>query len=173
MLIPMDSLQSFDLPLTIGAFQIGVLVSYALFGIVTAQTYTYFAKFLEDSLKLKILVSIVWACKVAHTLCLGHVLFIATISDYGRLEILTGAPPKTLELAILFAGFVNISVQSFFTLRIYKLSNHLSISIIIWAILFLRLVGVAVLTVAGIRMTSLRNFEAQWGWSSALLLRAI
>lgn len=71
-LIPMDSLKSFDLPLSVGeqrvlfsmdtvnfllgAFQIGVLVSYALFGIVTAQTYTYFAKFPEDSLKLKILV---------------------------------------------------------------------------------------------------------------------
>ncbi|KAJ7773805.1 hypothetical protein B0H16DRAFT_1510035 [Mycena metata] len=160
----MNSSAPFDPSLTIGAFQIGVLVSYVLFGIVTAQTYTYFAKFPDDSPRLKLLVSIVWVCEVAHALCVGHVLWVFTISDYGRPETLAGAPPKSLDLAILFAGIVSMSVQSFFTLRIYKLSGHLWISIIIGVILLLRLVGVVVLIVGGLRMTSLGNYEAQWGW---------
>jgi hypothetical protein len=39
-----------------GAYQIGVLVSYALFGVTTTQTYIYYSRFPDDSLKLKTLV---------------------------------------------------------------------------------------------------------------------
>ncbi|KAJ7758729.1 hypothetical protein B0H16DRAFT_643027 [Mycena metata] len=158
-----NSTLSFDPSLTIGAYQIGVLVSYILFGIVTAQTYTYFVTFPEDSSKLKTLVAIVWSCEVAHILCIGHALFVDTISDYGHLERLTDAAPKSIDMTI-FAGIVTTCSQSFFTLRIYKLSNQLFLSIILEAVIFLRLVAVAVVTVAGLRMTSVGSYEAQWGW---------
>ncbi|KAJ7214427.1 hypothetical protein GGX14DRAFT_610871 [Mycena pura] len=47
---------------TLGAFQIGILVSYMLFGITTSQAYVYYTRFPEDStrLNLKALVAFVW-----------------------------------------------------------------------------------------------------------------
>jgi hypothetical protein len=39
-----------------GAFLIGVLVSYVLVGVLTAQTYVYYGRFPDDSPKLKALV---------------------------------------------------------------------------------------------------------------------
>lgn len=119
------------------------------------------------------------SCEVAHILCIGHALFVDTISDYGHLERLADAAPKSIDMTI-FAGIVTTCceplffyrsfqllmypAQSFFTLRIYKLSNQLFLSIILEAVIFLRLVAVAVVTVAGLRMTSVGSYEAQWGW---------
>jgi hypothetical protein len=36
-----------------GALQIGVLISYVLFGVTTTQTYIYYSRFPDDSPKLK------------------------------------------------------------------------------------------------------------------------
>jgi hypothetical protein len=44
------------LPCFAGVLQIGVLISYALFGVTTTQTYIYYSRFPDDSLKLKALV---------------------------------------------------------------------------------------------------------------------
>ena len=41
---------------TLGALQIGVLVSYLLFGVTTTQTYIYYGRFPDDSRGLKFLV---------------------------------------------------------------------------------------------------------------------
>jgi hypothetical protein len=39
-----------------GAVEIGVLVSYVLFGVTITQTYIYYSRFPDDSRKLKALV---------------------------------------------------------------------------------------------------------------------
>jgi hypothetical protein len=44
------------IPFLSGAYQIGVLVSYMLFGVTTAQTYIYYGRFPDDSPKFKALV---------------------------------------------------------------------------------------------------------------------
>ncbi|KAJ7788663.1 hypothetical protein B0H14DRAFT_3503961 [Mycena olivaceomarginata] len=43
-----------------GAYEIGVLLSYVLFGVTTTQAYLYYTRFPEDSRKLKALVVFVW-----------------------------------------------------------------------------------------------------------------
>jgi hypothetical protein len=40
----------------LGAYEIGVLMSYAFFGMTTTQTYIYYSRFADDSRKLKSLV---------------------------------------------------------------------------------------------------------------------
>lgn len=42
---------------TVGAIEIGALISIFLFGLVTVQTYTYVQRYPKDSLMLKLLVS--------------------------------------------------------------------------------------------------------------------
>ncbi|KAK6974319.1 hypothetical protein R3P38DRAFT_598345 [Favolaschia claudopus] len=52
---------SFDANGTIGAYEIGVLISYVLLGITIMQAYLYFTRFPDDRVVLKCLVSFVWS----------------------------------------------------------------------------------------------------------------
>ncbi|KAJ7857324.1 hypothetical protein B0H14DRAFT_2578460 [Mycena olivaceomarginata] len=76
----MNSPTSQIAPNNIGAYEIGVLLSCVLFGVTTTQTYIYYSRFADDSRKLKGLVALVWVCKFAHALCIGHTLYFYTIS---------------------------------------------------------------------------------------------
>jgi hypothetical protein len=56
-------------------------------------------------------------------------------------------------------------VQGFLPFRIYGLSKKLYISIIIWAMALMRLLGSTVLFVAGLRIpSSIQRLTAQWEW---------
>ncbi|KAF7368741.1 hypothetical protein MVEN_00199000 [Mycena venus] len=165
----MDSVLSFNPHLTLGALQIGVLFSYALFGVTTTQTYMYYSRFPNDSSRLKALVAFIWVCEVAHALCIGHTLYIYTISDYVHPERLGGAVPKSLATATFFSGIIGASVQAFFSFRIYAFSNKLSISLFLWAMAFFRVVGCTVLFVTALSMTLLASWEAQWTWLLATI----
>ncbi|KAJ7916149.1 hypothetical protein B0H13DRAFT_2323637 [Mycena leptocephala] len=160
----MDPIVSSSLNTTLGAFQIGVLVSYALFGVTTTQAYIYYSRFPDDPAKLKALVAFVWVCEFGHAICVGNTLYIYTISDYGHPESLALATPKSLGPAVFFSGVITASVQGFFSSRIYALSKKLYISILIWGMTFLRLLGCIVMLVGVLNMTSLVHYEAQWGW---------
>ncbi|KAJ7848311.1 hypothetical protein B0H13DRAFT_2361946 [Mycena leptocephala] len=136
---------SFNPDTTIGAYQIGVLVSYVLFG-------------------LKALVAFVWVCEVAHALCIGHTLYTITISDYMHPERLAGAAPISLEMAVLFHGIIASCVQCYFAFRIYKFSQSLYIPIFCWAMSFLRMLGDIGIVVTAVPMTALGTYEVQFRW---------
>ncbi|KAJ7842396.1 hypothetical protein B0H13DRAFT_1909823 [Mycena leptocephala] len=102
----MDSTVSFDVNTTVGALEIGILVSYVLFGVTTTQTYIYYSRFPHDPKKLKALVAFVWVCEMAHALCLGHTLYVDTISEYAHPERVLGAPPKSFTAAIFLSGLI-------------------------------------------------------------------
>ncbi|KAJ7854598.1 hypothetical protein B0H13DRAFT_2081094 [Mycena leptocephala] len=160
----MASFASFNVNTTLGAYQIGVLVSYMLFGVTTAQTYIYYGRFPDDSPKFKALVAFVWVCEVAHALCIGHTLYIYTVSDYVHPERLDRALPKSLPAAILFSGIIAASVQGFFSFRIYAFSKKLCIPLLIWAMAFLRVLACTVLFAGALGMTFWARYEAQWEW---------
>ncbi|KAJ7918937.1 hypothetical protein B0H13DRAFT_1868919 [Mycena leptocephala] len=102
----MDPAISLNLNTTLGAIQIGVLVSYVLFGVSTTQTSIYYSRFPDDSRKLKALVAFVWICEVGHALCIGHSLYVYTISDYAHPERVLGPTPKSLETTSIFSGVI-------------------------------------------------------------------
>ncbi|KAJ7902809.1 hypothetical protein B0H14DRAFT_2555289 [Mycena olivaceomarginata] len=160
----MASFASFNPNTTLGAYQIGVLVSYMLFGVTTAQTYIYYGRFPHDSPKFKALVAFVWVCEVAHALCIGHTLYIYTVSDYVHPERLGHAVPKSLPTAILFSGIIAGSVQGFFSFRIYAFSKKLWIPLLIWAMAFLRVLACTVLFAGALGITFWARYEAQWEW---------
>ncbi|KAJ6572197.1 hypothetical protein B0H19DRAFT_1373060 [Mycena capillaripes] len=160
----MDSATSLDLNTTIGALQIGALVSYVLFGVTTTQMYIYYSRFPEESLKLRALVGFVWVCELAHALCIGHALYVYTISDYTHSERLLGAAPKSSGTSTLFSGLIAACVQGFFSFRIYCLSKQLYISILIWAMVFFRLLGNIMLFSTALEMKSMAGYVLQWEW---------
>ncbi|KAJ7851100.1 hypothetical protein B0H13DRAFT_2674337 [Mycena leptocephala] len=160
----MDPAVSLNLNTTLGAFQIGVLVSYVLFGVTTTQTYIYYSRFPDDSLKLKVLVAFVWICEVGHALCIGHSLYVYTISDYAHPERVLGPAPKSLETTSIFSGVIGACVQGFFSFRIYVISKKLYIPFLSWVMSVLRLLGCIALFVAGLGMKSVNGYVLQWEW---------
>jgi hypothetical protein len=54
-------------------------------------------------------------CEVAHAICVGHTLYVYTISDYGHPERIGGPAPKSFDVAILFSGAIAASGLYTFT----------------------------------------------------------
>ncbi|KAJ3865323.1 hypothetical protein EV359DRAFT_80592 [Lentinula novae-zelandiae] len=72
-----------------GALLIGVLISCALWGISTAQTYIYFSTFYHhDTLRLKSLVVFIFVLDTAHQIMLSHSIYIYLVSNFGNVEYL-------------------------------------------------------------------------------------
>ncbi|KAF8205597.1 hypothetical protein K438DRAFT_1964026 [Mycena galopus ATCC 62051] len=156
---------TFNPDATIGAFQIGVLVSYVLFGITITQAYIYYSRFPEDSLRLKSLVFFIWCCELGHMICLGHVLYTYTISDYGHLaESVAQKLPLSFAIAVFFTGLIAATVHYFFAYRIYALSRKLFIPCILWALSFLGFVGAISQGAGMVRGTTLVFYEAKFTW---------
>ncbi|KAJ7125277.1 hypothetical protein C8R44DRAFT_135983 [Mycena epipterygia] len=153
----------FDPNITIGALEIGVLISYALFGFATLQAYIYFDRFTEDPRPLRCLVAFVWCCDLAHAICVGHTIYNFTISYYGQPEHLVRAP-DSFTAGTIFSGLIAHCVQSFFSHRIYRLSNSWYIPCLCWGLSFIRLVFAMVASIEGIRMVTLVDYEQHWGW---------
>ncbi|KAJ7776393.1 hypothetical protein B0H16DRAFT_1879712, partial [Mycena metata] len=160
----MDPIVSFNPNLTLGALQIGTLISYALFGVTTMQLYIYYSRFPDDSRVLKALTAFVWVCEVAHRVCIGHTLYTFIISDYGRPERLSGVPSKSLAMSALFDGLIAACVHGFFAFRIYKFTQKLYIPGLIWFMAFLNLLGLIGIFVASMRATSWGIYLAQFEW---------
>ncbi|KAJ6473898.1 hypothetical protein C8R45DRAFT_1012060 [Mycena sanguinolenta] len=118
---------------TLGAIEIGGVVSTVLFGIVTLQAYYYFSNYQEDSVFLKSLVAAVWFCELGHTISIWHTLYAVTVTFYGQLQHLE-TPPRSLEMAVFFSACILVMVQSFFANRIRVLSKKWLIPVICWAL---------------------------------------
>ncbi|KAJ7867157.1 hypothetical protein B0H13DRAFT_1897677 [Mycena leptocephala] len=144
---------SFDVNSTLGAVEIGVLVSYVLFGVTTTQTYIYYSRFPDDSRKLKALVAFVWSC----TLRVYDI-------DYAHPERILGTPPISFTVGIVFSGVIGASVQAFFSFRIYGLSKTLYIPILTWGMSFLRLVLSAVIFFEALGVAAVDVSEVKWQW---------
>ncbi|KAJ7725638.1 hypothetical protein DFH07DRAFT_250975 [Mycena maculata] len=158
-----DAVPAFDPKLTLGALEIGVLISYCLFGLTTLQAYMYFQRFPQDHTSLKYLAGAVWCCELGHTICVGNTLYIMTISYYGQPERLLRTPASLLT-SIIFSALVSALVQGFFSYRIYRLSNSLHVPSLFWGVAFVRLVLSLLASVEALRMVSLADYEQQWGW---------
>ncbi|KAF8179545.1 hypothetical protein K438DRAFT_1725811, partial [Mycena galopus ATCC 62051] len=161
----MDSPPSLNVATTIGAYQIGVLISYALLGMTTTQAYIYYSRFPKDPKILKFLVALVWSCEIAHAACIAHTLYTYTVQDYGKPELLNRIPASFVT-SIFFTGLVSACVQGFFAYRIYVLSGRWYFLCILWVLSGLRCACAMVIFVAGLRHPeSIINLEAEWGWA--------
>ncbi|KAJ7455825.1 hypothetical protein FB451DRAFT_1184118 [Mycena latifolia] len=87
------------------AFQIGIVISTVLFGVTTAQAYTYYSGFPDDSLKLKLLVAVVLVCEVGHVLCMEAAQYQYTILDFAQPERLL-LLPWPIAISFFFSGTV-------------------------------------------------------------------
>ncbi|KAF8829814.1 hypothetical protein HHX47_DHR2000090 [Lentinula edodes] len=140
---------------TMGALLIGVLISCALWGISTAQTYIYFSTFYHhDTLRLKSLVVFIFVLDTAHQIMLSHSIYIYLVSNFGNGEYLGVVvwrallelpqiavhlkifpfDRRSILVMVLLSALIAVTIQLFMCWRIWILSNksiYWSIPIII------------------------------------------
>ncbi|KAJ7311572.1 hypothetical protein DFH08DRAFT_453934 [Mycena albidolilacea] len=160
----MDSLPPINVHLTIGAVEIGVLVSYTLFGVTTVQAYIYYGRFPDDPSKLKALVALVWFCLLAQVIAIGHILYTFTITYFGQAFRIFETAPKSLSVGVFSGGIMAAAVQGFFAYRIYAFTKKLYIPILSWSLSFVRFLGSVTIFATTLRMTSFPTYAEQWGW---------
>ncbi|RDB15644.1 O-methylsterigmatocystin oxidoreductase [Hypsizygus marmoreus] len=154
---------------SLGAIEIGVIISSFLFGIVTVQVFVYFARFPEDRKWLKALVIIVWLLELGDTVSGCHVVYTMTITDFGHAERFL-KPIDSLGVAMVFSAFVGPIVQAFFAERLRILSGKLYLPVICWSLSCVRLVASLLGAAEGFATKSLADYEKTWLWLLISLL---
>ncbi|KAJ7815166.1 hypothetical protein B0H14DRAFT_3143756 [Mycena olivaceomarginata] len=149
---------------TIGAYQIGVLISYMCFGVTTTQAYIYYSRFPDDSRKLKALVAFVWLGELGHAICIGHTLYGFTIFDYGHPERFLRPAPKSLVSSMLLGSMAVTAVQVYFAFRLYQLSKKLQIAIVSWTLSFVRQLAALTIFVIALRPIPVAIYDPKWRW---------
>ncbi|KII83933.1 hypothetical protein PLICRDRAFT_179967 [Plicaturopsis crispa FD-325 SS-3] len=148
---------------SLGALEIGILISIFLFGMVTVQTYIYYRNFAEDPRWMKVMVASIWALELGHSIAVAHTLYIITVSDFGNTRNLA-YPPKSLFASSLLSGIITPVVQAFFAHRLHQISRKLWIAIVCWFLLFLRCLSIIGLSTTGIISNDLVAYEKKNGW---------
>ncbi|KIK55465.1 hypothetical protein GYMLUDRAFT_76539 [Collybiopsis luxurians FD-317 M1] len=149
---------------SLGALEIGILLSSALFGVLTAQVYTYHKNFHNERLWIKLV-------ELGHTICIFHMIYFYTITHFGDLSTLN-VVPSSLGAAVVLHGIIIVFVQGYFTYRIWRFSERLYIPIfstilIICQALAIVMLGVELITTA---TKGIIQFVDKWGWLTFILL---
>ncbi|PPQ94590.1 hypothetical protein CVT25_011903 [Psilocybe cyanescens] len=159
----------FNPNLTLGAIEIGVLVSTFLFGLVTVQCYIYVHRFPKDPVLLRVLVPVVWLLELAHTICICQALYEITVTQYGHPELLD-IPPDSLNVAVLFSGFIGPIEQCWFAHRIHKFTHTLPIPLLCTSLALLRCIGSIALSIIALHRLTVEVYYAHWSWLLTAIL---
>ncbi|KAG1777826.1 hypothetical protein EV702DRAFT_1101188 [Suillus placidus] len=153
-----SSTKNFDARLVIGPIQVGGLLSAALFGCLSCQSYVYFARFTNDHLILKITVSAVILIQLVHFVCIISTLWTMTVSTYGdpsQLRVL----PLAADLAIPLSAFTAFIVQSFYAFRLWKLTRNVFLPILCEIISVIAQISTLIILPNAFSMADLTTFE--------------
>jgi hypothetical protein len=152
------SVNGFDARLVIGPIQVGGLLSAALFGCLSCQSYVYFSRFTNDHFALKAAVSAVFFIQLGHFVCIISTLWTMTVSTYGdpsQLQVL----PLPADLAIPLSAFTAFIVQSFYAFRLWRLSEKKFLPILCATISVVAQISTLILSPRAFHMTDLTVFE--------------
>ncbi|EMD36288.1 hypothetical protein CERSUDRAFT_124214 [Gelatoporia subvermispora B] len=110
-----------DLDTTLGALEIGVLLSAVFFGITVLQTYTYYRYNENDRPIMKLGVFIMGLLDTLHLTILADVMYTYTVTDYSKTAILD--PEDWLTVAVVITQtLLDCAVRILYCNRIWRLS---------------------------------------------------
>ncbi|KAF7310295.1 hypothetical protein MIND_00403500 [Mycena indigotica] len=154
------SAEAFDPNPTLGALLVGTLAG----AVTTVQAYIYHTRFPDDHWMIKATVAFIWAAEASHVGAVSHTLYTLLVTDYGHPEALLARPPRSIIGYIFITVTVAVTVQIFFSYRIYVLSKSRIIPYITYALSFVRFVlGVSLFSV-GLSVKSVTEFGTKWQW---------
>ncbi|KAH9945915.1 uncharacterized protein BXZ73DRAFT_72808 [Epithele typhae] len=111
-----------DIALLAGPPLLGHLFNYGLFGILSAQVYSYYNAFPTDPVSLKAFVYGLYAVEWVQVILISHDAFQVYGAGWGDLNALTSPQWLWFDIPIMSA-LVSATVQCFFAWRIFILSN--------------------------------------------------
>ncbi|KAJ6537420.1 hypothetical protein DFH09DRAFT_1369158 [Mycena vulgaris] len=123
-----------------GPLLIGYLLHWGLFGTLTLQLYLYYEAFPKDRLATKCLVYTVYVFALVQTIIITHDTFGTFGYGFGDLSALMAPHLEWLTVPIM-GGLVALIGQSFYAYRVYVLSRHWSIPVLIVVISLISCVG--------------------------------
>ncbi|EKM76842.1 hypothetical protein AGABI1DRAFT_130862 [Agaricus bisporus var. burnettii JB137-S8] len=108
---------------TYGASYIGVIVTAALYGLTTLQTYFYYVNYPKDGPGLKLLVALIWSLDTLHMADVTYCIYYYLVTNYNN-------PPAlaighwSLFLGVALNVTIAFIVQFYFTAKIYALCKR-------------------------------------------------
>ncbi|KAJ7066314.1 hypothetical protein C8F01DRAFT_1365869 [Mycena amicta] len=158
------STPAFDGNSTIGAMLLGTMVGAVLFGVTTMQAYMYWTRFPDDHWAIKATVCFIWLAEATHVGLVTNTVYELLIVDYGHPERLLERPPRSIIGYIFMTVTIAVSVQVFFSYRIYVLSQSRIIPFITYTLSFVRLAFGTSLFSVGLSVTSVTQLITKWQW---------
>ncbi|KII83843.1 hypothetical protein PLICRDRAFT_443783 [Plicaturopsis crispa FD-325 SS-3] len=159
---------------TLGAIEIGLVLSSCLFGVATCQVHSYFRKYPNDARWTKALVSVVWFCELARIIATSTSTYTYAVRDFGQPQKLWIRTPG-IPITALMSGIVGPVVQSYFAYRIRRVSGKSPIAFVCWGLAILCSSGCFLSAVEGFRVKSGHQLVKEWRWlySGTLAVSAI
>ncbi|KAJ7155244.1 hypothetical protein C8R46DRAFT_1296632 [Mycena filopes] len=148
---------------TLGAVEVGTMLSIFLFGIVTVQVSSYYRNFPNDSWRIKLLVGGIWIVELVHTGLTCANTYEKTITFFGRepeLFVLS----TSFNLSMVLVAVIGPVVQAFYAYRIFKLAHRALIPMACWALSLVRFVNLLGIAIAAFATGNLPEFEARFSW---------
>ncbi|KAJ3898816.1 hypothetical protein F5879DRAFT_1005608 [Lentinula edodes] len=117
------SLDSDILRSTLGSAFAGCMVAVGLSAVLGFQVFLYFRIFPSDALQYKVLVGWIWVLDVVHTVLLCTTMWRYLIVNFGNVVALEEIFP-TAAVEISMTAITTLTVNGFYSWRIYKMSRH-------------------------------------------------
>ncbi|KAJ3906025.1 hypothetical protein F5879DRAFT_683440 [Lentinula edodes] len=108
---------------TMGAAFIGVICAASLYGVSCVQTWFYFSRYPGDLWYIKCLVAIVWVFDSIHQALISHTVYFYVVTNFSN-PTEQAKLVWSILLEVLFNGLIGFLVQSFLTMRVWKMSNQ-------------------------------------------------
>ncbi|KAJ7066213.1 hypothetical protein C8F01DRAFT_1122629 [Mycena amicta] len=156
--------EAFDANSTIGALLLGTMLGAILFGVTSMQAYVYYTRFPDDRWMVKATVCFIWLAEATHVGAVSHTVYTLLVSDYGHPERLLERPPRSIIGYIFLTVTIAVTVQIFFSYRIYVLSESRIIPYITYALSFVRFAFGTTLFSVGLGVSSVAEFVTKWQW---------
>ncbi|PAV17529.1 hypothetical protein PNOK_0759400 [Pyrrhoderma noxium] len=142
---------------TMGVLFVGVLLGMALWGAGCVQVYYYYNRYPKDELWIKCLVFVVWALDTTHQGMITHTAYTYLVTEYGNLNFL-GIIVPTLLYEVIISAIICLFVQSFFVLRIWKLSHkNIYITVVLLALVLAEFLSCAIYTEKALKLKTYQN----------------
>ncbi|PPQ78489.1 hypothetical protein CVT25_011830 [Psilocybe cyanescens] len=135
----------------LGAMQIATFLSLILFGVSLSQGYTYFRRSRSDRTSLKLMLALFSYKMISNELKVSLLLFLETLHSFTASMAIyydtvtrwktAKANSYPISASVVVEILITLIVQCFFSLRIYRFSQRLPVSIACFIFSLLRFIG--------------------------------
>jgi hypothetical protein len=110
---------------TLGAAFVGFSISCVVYGLMTAQVYTYFRRYPNDRYCYKFLAAGLWILETLDQCLIGHVVYYYSIKNYlNPAALIIDRPIWTLIIQVTVGAIVGAVVKSAFAIRVWRFSKY-------------------------------------------------